>query len=118
MQAAQKLMVEKGLTVSQRDRFQTSGLLEEQRPFKGRVELLWPCWKRVADMLEPFRAVARRGGTPQANLEMAVRNFVLDRLAPLFAGLFAERAAWPSGALCPHKTGPHLSIGGCQLHRG
>jgi AcrR family transcriptional regulator len=121
LQAAQKLMVEKGLTgVTTRQISREVGCSEGALyvHFKGRVELLLAMLEEsLPDMLEPFRAVEEAVGrnTPQANLEMAVTGIYKfqTRLAPLFAGLFAEPKLLLAfrRSLSSQNKGPHLSIG-------
>ena len=121
LQAAQKLMVEKGLTgVTTREISKEVGCSEGALyvHFKGRVELLLAMLEEsLPDMIEPFRAVEEAVGhnTPQANLEMAVTGIYKfqTRVAPLFAGLFAEPELLQAfrRSLLTQNKGPHLSIG-------
>ena len=71
----------------------------------------------LPDMLEPFRNIQEAVGrnTPQGNLEMALTGIYRfqTRVAPLFAGLFAEPELLRAfrRSLTSQDKGPQLSIG-------
>lgn len=121
LQAARKLMVEKGLTgVTTREISKEVGCSEGALyvHFKGRVELLLAMLEEsLPDMLEPFRNIQEAVGrnTPQGNLEMALTGIYRfqTRVAPLFAGLFAEPELLRAfrHSLTSRNKGPQLSIG-------
>jgi len=121
LRAAERVMAAKGLSgVTTREISKEAGCSEGALyvHFSGRVALLLAMLEEgLPEMLEPFRMLDQLAGknTPQANLEMALAGVYRfqSRVAPLFAGLFAEPkllAAFRRSLLSQGK-GPHLSIG-------
>ena len=120
LRAAQKVMVTKGLTgVTTREISREVGCSEGALyvHFKGRVELLLAMLEEsLPDMLDPFRTLEGMVGqnSPQANLEIAITGIYRfqARIAPLFAGLFAEPELLEAfrDSLSSQNKGPHLSI--------